>query len=58
MGWSIVHFKGSQVEFSKLGCKQTEQTLMHFIWVFTVCQSTHLGVYSITKCYIYFDVTE
>ena len=53
-----------ELEFSKScfcdpeGCfdlKQMVQTLMkgsiilHFIWVFTACQSTHLGVSSIQK---------
>ena len=56
MNWPILYFKGSQVKISKLWCIaatkicfylwQTVKTLMkcrnmrHFIWVFTVCQST------------------
>ena len=61
-GLPIVDFKGSQVEVSKLSCisvpdlcfnlRKRVQTLMkcsimlHFIWVFTVCQSTGFGVSS------------
>ena len=60
MGLSIVYFKGSQLRFSKLwfipvpeGCFNHNKQWrllkcsiirLHFIWIFTVCQSTRLGV--------------
>ena len=63
--WSIIYFEGSQVIIFEnivffslkidLKSKQTVQTLMkcrimrHFIRVFTVCQSTLLGVFGIRK---------
>ena len=43
MGLSIVYFNGSQVEFMKCS------NMLHFIWVFTVCQSTCLGASSIQR---------
>ena len=56
-GLSIVYIEGSQVIFHNISFSEdqfclskTVQTLMkcsimlHFIWVFTSCQSTHLGV--------------
>ena len=71
MGLPIVYFKGSQVEVFKLcisvpeGCfKQTVQMKccikLHFIWVFTVCQSTqgfpvYKGLRAIEKYFSYFS---
>ena len=65
LGWFIVYVKGSQVIISKLRCIlvsegffspcQTVQILMkclivwHFIWIFTVCQSTCSGVSSVQR---------
>ena len=64
MGLSILHLKGSQIEFSMtvmsvpeacLSISKTVLTLMkcsimlHFILVFAVCQSNHLGVSPNTK---------
>ena len=60
MGLPIVYFKGSQLEFSKLldisvpeDCLILAKSaiLNHaaFIWVFTVCQITGLGVSSIQR---------
>ena len=59
-GWSIVYFKGSQVIISKniflslkidfvLGYsadpeEMPHHAVWHFIWFFTVCQSTSLGI--------------
>ena len=40
---AIVYFKGSQVKISKLWCISVPEDF--FIWVLTVCQSTHLGVF-------------
>ena len=59
-GWSIEYIEGSQVIPSKNIAfpslkVSTVQTLMqcliwwHFIWVCTVCQSTHLGVSSLER---------
>ena len=50
-GLPIVYFKGSQAEFSKLRCMSVPKgrfnlsmmkcsIMLHFIWVFTICQST------------------
>ena len=64
MGQPIAYFKRSQVEFSLFNVflslkivfiSETVQTLMkcssmlHFIWVYTVCQTTRLGVSSIQR---------
>ena len=40
-GWSIVNIAGSHVIFLSV------KTMRHFIWVFTVCHSTYLGVYGL-----------
>ena len=57
-GLSIVYFKASQVEISKLGCifvpeccfnLSKQCILLHVIWVYTVGQSTHLGVSGIQR---------
>ena len=59
-----MQFKGSKIEFSKLyiflsvnvvvtlvntADPDEMQQMLHFIWVFTVCQSTHLAVSSIKR---------
>ena len=62
-GWSIVYIEGSQVIFKKnllyffllipILFKQTVQArmkcsiMLHFIWVFTVCQTTCLEISSL-----------
>ena len=57
-GLSIVYFKASQVDLSKSGCISVPERcfnlskqciLLQVIWVYTVCQSTHLGVSSIQR---------
>ena len=65
IGLSIFYFKRSKVEFSIFlcisvpeGCFKFQQTVkilmkcsmtLHFIWCFTVCQSSRLGVSSIHR---------
>ena len=57
MGLPILSFKGSKVELRsydiflslKVVLILANNADLHFIWVFTVCQSTHLGVPSIQR---------
>ena len=62
-GWSIIYIEGSKIIIPKniiflslnddFVLLQTVQTLMkccikwYFIWVFTVCESTHFGVFGV-----------
>ena len=51
-GWSIVYFEGLQLKFPKIqnidvvlaNNADPDEIMRHFSWVFTVCQSIHLGV--------------
>ena len=56
--WSVVYIEGSQVIISKYcftfflanGADPEEMSqLRHFIWVFTFCESTHLGVSNLQR---------
>ena len=53
LGWSIVYTERSQVIISTknvfLTLNNTANIMRHFICVFNICQSPHLGVTSIER---------